>query len=81
MIRSMLFLNADGVKILSSFDIIKVDVLIGILFITHWLMKNTSVKEVSKKMSPISLGIVWSIMIVLLVIAQGSSEQFIYFQI
>tara|TARA_B100000809_G_C15135206_1_gene530251 strand:+ start:3258 stop:3491 length:234 start_codon:yes stop_codon:yes gene_type:complete len=77
----MLFLNADGVKILSSFDIIKVDVLIGILFITHWLMKNTSVKEVSKKMSPISLGIVWSIMIVLLVIAQGSSEQFIYFQI
>lgn len=81
MIRSMLFLNADGVKILSSFDVIKVDVLIGILFITHWLMRNTSVKKVSKKMSPISLGIVWSIMIVLLVIAQGSSEQFIYFQI
>jgi alginate O-acetyltransferase complex protein AlgI len=80
MIKSMLFLNTDGIKILTSFDIIKVLFLIGILFLTHWFMRNTSVKEVSKKMSPISLGLAWSIMVLLLVIAQGSGEQFIYFQ-
>lgn len=80
MIKSMLFLNPESVKIISSFDMIKVFVLIGLLFITHWFMRNTSVKKVSEKISPLSLGIIWSIMIFLIVIAQGSGEQFIYFQ-
>jgi len=80
MISSMFFFNPDGAKILQTFDIIKVGVIISLLFITHWFMRNTSVKDVSKKMSPISLAIVWTIMISLIVIAQGSGEQFIYFQ-
>ena len=80
MIRSMFYLNPDGTKILQTFDIIKVLTLISVLFITHWFMRNTSVKEVSLKISPIILGIIWSIMFFLIAIAQGSGEQFIYFQ-
>lgn len=80
MIRSMFYLNPDGTKILQTFDIIKVLTLISILFVTHWFMRNTSVKEVSLKTSPIILGIIWSIMFFLIAIAQGSGEQFIYFQ-
>jgi len=80
MITSMFFANPEGEKILASFDIVKVFILIGILFICHWVMRNTSMKAVSQKISPIILGVVWAIMIFLIVISQGSSEQFIYFQ-
>jgi alginate O-acetyltransferase complex protein AlgI len=80
MITSMFLMNPEGEKIIGSFDIIKVFSLITILFICHWLMRNTSMKEVSQKISPFVLGVVWAMMIFLIVIAQGSSEQFIYFQ-
>lgn len=80
LISSMLFMNPEGEKILYGFDIVKVLTLIGILFLCHWIMRNTSMKEVSQKISPMVLGIVWAIMIFLIAIAQGSGEQFIYFQ-
>lgn len=80
MIGSMLFMNGEGEKILGTFDIIKVFTVITILFICHWVMRNTSMKEVSLKTSPWVLGIVWAIMFLLIAIAQGSGEQFIYFQ-
>jgi alginate O-acetyltransferase complex protein AlgI len=76
----MLFLNADGEKILQSFDILKVCVVVGLMFICHWFMRNSSLKEVSLKTSPWVLGIVWAFMFLLIAIAQGSGEQFIYFQ-
>ena len=76
----MLFMNPEGSKILHGFDIIRVLTLIGILFICHWCMRNTSMKEVSKKMHPIILGAIWGILLFLISIAQGSGEQFIYFQ-
>lgn len=80
MIKSMFYMQTGGEKILPSFEIIKVCVVVGLLFLCHWFMRNTSVKEVSKKLSPTTLGIVWAIMFVLICIAQGSGEQFIYFQ-
>jgi alginate O-acetyltransferase complex protein AlgI len=80
MIQSMFYLNPDGTKILQTFDIIKVLTLIAILFVTHWFMRNTSVKEVSTKVSPTVLAITWAAMFFLIAISQGSGEQFIYFQ-
>jgi alginate O-acetyltransferase complex protein AlgI len=80
MIRSMFYLNPEGTKILGTFEIIKVLSLIGLVFVTHWFMRNTSVRAVSKKMSPVVLGLWWSVMFLLIVVAQGSGEQFIYFQ-
>ncbi len=80
MIKSMFFLNPEGAEILPNFQIAQVLTLIGLLFVTHWLMRNTSVKEVASKTSPGLLGIVWAAMIFLILIAQGTGEQFIYFQ-
>lgn len=80
MIKSMFYVNTDGAKILGNFTILKVSVLIAILFLCHWIMRNTSMKEVSLKISPYVLGGVWAIMAFLIIIAQGSGEQFIYFQ-
>ena len=62
MMTSMFFMNGEGEKILDTFDIIKVFTVITALFLCHWFMRNTSVKEVSLKMSPVLLGILWAVM-------------------
>jgi alginate O-acetyltransferase complex protein AlgI len=80
MISSMLFMNGEGEKVLNSFDIIKVFSLISILFLCHWFMRNTSMKAVSLKTPTWILGIAWAVMFFLIAVAQGSGEQFIYFQ-
>jgi len=80
MITSMLFLNGEGEKIINSFDVLKVLTLITLLFICHWLMRNTSMKAVSEKTAPWLLGVIWAVMFFLIAISQGSGEQFIYFQ-
>ncbi|WP_411768148.1 MBOAT family O-acyltransferase [Winogradskyella sp. A3E31] len=80
MIKAMFYVETDGEKVLGYFTILQVSVLITILFICHWLMRNTSMKEVSLKTNPYVLGIVWAIMTFLIIISQGSGEQFIYFQ-
>jgi alginate O-acetyltransferase complex protein AlgI len=80
MIKSMFYMQSNGEKILDLFTIIKVSIVVGLLFVCHWFMRNTSLKEVSLKVSPWTLGVVWAIMIFLVIISQGSGEQFIYFQ-
>ena len=80
MIVSMLYMNTEGAKILDTFSIIKVFTVIGLLFICHWTMRNTNIKTVSQKAPSWLLGIIWASMFFLIAIAQGSGEQFIYFQ-
>jgi alginate O-acetyltransferase complex protein AlgI len=80
MILSMLWLNPDGIKILDNFHILKVMVISAILFLSHWYMRDKTVKSVTKDYKPWFLGLVWAVMIFLISIAQGNGEQFIYFQ-
>jgi alginate O-acetyltransferase complex protein AlgI len=80
MIGSMFFLHPDGEKILQYQDIIKIFAIITGLFLCHWFMRNTSVQQVADKTPKWMLSVLWAAMIVLLAVAQGSSEQFIYFQ-
>ena len=80
MIKSMFYMQIDGEKILQSFSILKVSIVVGLLFLCHWIMRNTSMKEVSLKIPSWILGILWAVMLFLIAIAQGSGEQFIYFQ-
>ena len=80
MIKSMFYMQVDGAKILGTFDIVKVSTLITLMFLCHWVMRKTSLKEVASKLPSWFLGVLWSLMIFLIIISQGSSEQFIYFQ-
>lgn len=80
MIKSMFYMQTDGAKILGNFEILKVSTVIGLMFLCHWIMRNRSVKEVASKVPAWVLGVIWSLMIFLIIISQGSGEQFIYFQ-
>lgn len=80
MFKSMFFISSDGEKILDYFEISIVLVVITCTFLSHWYMRDSSLKEKSQKLSPITLGIIWGILFFLICISQGSGEQFIYFQ-
>ncbi len=80
MMTSMFFLNEEGEKILYTLDIIKVFVVITGLFLCHWWMRNTSLKEVAKKTNPWTFALFWALLLFGVIISQGSGEQFIYFQ-
>lgn len=80
LIFSMLYLQPEGEKILGLAEIGKVSILILGLFLCHWMMRNTSMKAVSKKTPSWALGIFWAILFFFICLAQGSGEQFIYFQ-
>ena len=79
-IQSMLFLHPNGILVLEYFDLLKVFVLVGLLFLTHFYMRHHTVKMVSESVPNWLFSFVWAVMIFLIVIAQGSGEQFIYFQ-
>lgn len=80
MVKSMFYVQTDGAEVLTNFEIIQVLTVTGIMFITHWLMRDTSVEKVASKMAPVALGLIWSIMVFLIAISHGAGEQFIYFQ-
>ncbi len=80
MIESMLFLNPDGLLILEYFDLLKVFILTALLFFTHWYMRRHTVKMVAENLPVWLFATGWAVMVFLLLIAQGSGEQFIYFQ-
>ncbi len=71
---------SNGEKVLFSAQIVQVFLIVGLLFITHYLMRDRTLKSLAERYSSWTMGVVWAIMIVLLIIAQGSGEQFIYFQ-
>jgi len=80
MLGSMFFINSGGEKVLQQLDIVKTFVVVTILFLVHWMMRDTSVKDVAAKTKWWIIGIAWAIMLFLLIISQASGEQFIYFQ-
>jgi alginate O-acetyltransferase complex protein AlgI len=69
-----------GEPILTTLAIVKVAVIIPIMLLVHWLMRNTKVLDVAYKMPWWLLGIIWSMLLLLLIWSQESSSSFIYFQ-
>lgn len=66
--------------LLTTLSIIKVSLIIFLLVLFHWLMRNTRILVVVEKMPWWLLGIVWSVLLLLLIWSQESSSSFIYFQ-
>ena len=80
MLGSMFGIIDSGPGILKSIDIIKVWVIISIMVIVHWWMRDTSVLKVAYKIPWWAVSIVWAVMILAIMLSQESSSSFIYFQ-
>jgi D-alanyl-lipoteichoic acid acyltransferase DltB (MBOAT superfamily) len=80
MLHSMFVRNSSGTALLSYLDVYKVSIIMVLLVIAHWLMRNTMVIPVVSKMPWWLLGIVWAAMLLLITLSQNASSSFIYFQ-
>jgi D-alanyl-lipoteichoic acid acyltransferase DltB (MBOAT superfamily) len=69
-----------GPPLLATMSIIKVFVVIGIMLIVHWFMRNTTFLKSVVKMPWWAVSIVWAGMLILIILSQGTSKAFIYFQ-
>jgi alginate O-acetyltransferase complex protein AlgI len=80
MIVTMLTFVTDGEKVLTTVHVVEAIVTIGIMLAIHWRMRERKLDEVVSQMPPWLTGIVWGVMLMLIVITQGGSDAFIYFQ-
>jgi alginate O-acetyltransferase complex protein AlgI len=79
MLRSMLGATG-GEPVLSTVHVVEVVVVIALMLIVHWTMRNRSVEDVVSRSPAWLLAMVWAGMLFAIVITQGSGDAFIYFQ-
>ncbi|MES2847919.1 MAG: MBOAT family O-acyltransferase [Bacteroidota bacterium] len=79
-ILKSMFGMQKGEPLLSTLAIIKVAVIIPVMLLFHWIMRNTKVLDAAYKIPWWLLGIVWAVLLLLLIWSQESSSSFIYFQ-
>jgi len=70
----------SGPPLLATADIIKVFVVISLMLIFHWFMRNTTVLKTTGKMPWWAVGLVWSVLLILIMLSQQTGKAFIYFQ-
>ena len=80
-ILTSMFTNVKGgATLLSTLTIIKIAVIITLMLVCHWLMRDRKVLPLTTKIRWWVLGLVWAVMVILLVLSQESTNSFIYFQ-
>jgi alginate O-acetyltransferase complex protein AlgI len=66
--------------LLTTLAMIKIAVIIVIMLIVQWLLRNTRVLDLAYRLPWWLTGLVWSSMVILLILSQESGSSFIYFQ-
>jgi D-alanyl-lipoteichoic acid acyltransferase DltB (MBOAT superfamily) len=80
LLSSMIGLAKNSAALLPTIDIIKVSVITLLTVGTHWLMRDSSVWQLTQRTKWWLAGIVWSLLIIAIILSQKSSDSFIYFQ-
>ncbi|PKM09439.1 MAG: membrane-bound O-acyltransferase family protein, partial [Gammaproteobacteria bacterium HGW-Gammaproteobacteria-7] len=80
MLDTMLSFELDGKKVLPTIDIVQVTGVTLAMLIVHALMRDRSLHEVVERAPRWLIGVLWGAMLWLILITQGASNAFIYFQ-
>jgi D-alanyl-lipoteichoic acid acyltransferase DltB (MBOAT superfamily) len=80
LLDTMLTLDFAGKKVLPTNDVIQVSVVILTMLAVHWFMRNRLLHEVVGALPRWLLGVIWGAILWLIIITQGQSNAFIYFQ-
>src|SRR5258708_23343809 len=79
-LRSLFGMVHGAAPLLTTLAMIKVTVIITIMLVLHWLLRNTRVLDLAHRLPWWLTGLIWSSMVILLILSQESSSSFIYFQ-
>jgi alginate O-acetyltransferase complex protein AlgI len=79
LIGSMLSLG-EGARVLSSALAAQAVVAVGLMLVTHWIMRDTTIEELAERVPWWVSGTAVGLMAFLTVITLGSGDAFIYFQ-
>jgi alginate O-acetyltransferase complex protein AlgI len=77
---SMFGLVHGGAPILATLAMLKIGVILSLLVLLHWLMRDTKIVDVAYRLPWWVTGLIWSAMLILVILSQASSGSFIYFQ-
>lgn len=80
LLTSMFGFMKNGEPMLTTLAIVKVSVIVTLMVIVHWLMRNSTMLDVVNKKPWWLVGIFWAVIVLLLIWSQESSSSFIYFQ-
>jgi len=80
MLGSMFGIVGEATPLLTTLAIIKICVIIPLMVLAHWWMRNSSVLQLAYKIPWWVLTIAWTLMLLALALSQESSSSFIYFQ-
>ena len=80
LLNSMFGQVNGATALLPTLAVIKISVIISLMVIVHWLMRDRRVLDVARKMHWGALGFIWAVLILLIIWSQESSSSFIYFQ-
>ena len=80
LLDTMLTLEMEGKKVLPTIDVLQVTLVTVCMLATHWFMRNRHLHEVIAATPRWLLGSAWGVMVWLIIITQGQSNAFIYFQ-
>ena len=80
MIVTMLTFVTDGEKVLPAVFVWQTFITIGIMLLIHWRMRDRQLHDVIGRLPAWLTGLVWGVMLMLIIITQGGSDAFIYFQ-
>jgi alginate O-acetyltransferase complex protein AlgI len=80
LLTSMFTEVKGGAVLLTTLSIIKIVVIISLMLICHWKLRNTKLVAAASSLKWWMLGTIWAIMVILLILSQESTNSFIYFQ-
>lgn len=80
LLNSMFGINENGIALLPTIDMIKVIGITLLMLTSHWMMRNSSVLQLTRKLKWWVASIAWALMLILVILSQKSSDSFIYFQ-
>ena len=80
MIVTMLTFQTDGDKVLPTIFVLQTVITISVMLMVHWFMRERQLADVIGRLSRAVIGLVWGVMLMLIIITQGGSDAFIYFQ-
>ncbi|NND59239.1 MAG: MBOAT family protein [Gammaproteobacteria bacterium] len=77
---TMLSFVTDGKKVLSFYLVLSVTVTMSTMLAVHWYMRNRRLDEVVARVPVWLAGLFWGGMLTAILMTQGGSDAFIYFQ-